>query len=535
MSSPISRLSRRDFTKGLGLTIFAAGVFDPAVLRAEEKLRGGTLSIAVQTEPAVLSDIQQNSATSGVGARVLEGLVHVDFDLSVRPYLATEWDIAEDGLTYTFKLRDNVRWHDGAPFTSADVAYSILTLKEVHPRRRITFANVEAIDTPDDRTVVVRLSQPAPYLLGALTARNTPIFPRHLYEGKDPTTNPLNAAPVGTGPFRFVEWVRGSHYLLERNTDYWDAPKPHLDAIVVRFIPDVAARTAALEAGEIHLGGQTPISFLDIPRFEANPDFVIETRGAELNGNLNQVFFNLENEHLKDLRVRQAIAHAIDLDDFIKVVWLGYAVPSPTAIVPGMRHFHDDSLKPYAFDRARAEALLDEAGFPRGADGNRFTLRILHNTINSRLLPAAEYFRSALGHIGIAAQINSFDFATYVQKIYTERAFDLDVQTLVNGYDPTDGIQRAYWSKNIRNGLPWSNQTHYRNDDIDRIFEEAAVEPNAERRRALYVELQQILYRDLPALNLVEVKELLVYHKSLRDPINDATGNLGNFADAHFE
>ncbi|MFB9948693.1 ABC transporter substrate-binding protein [Rhizobium puerariae] len=527
----MTRLSRRDFTKAFGLTILAGSVFDPAVLRAEEAQRGGTLRIAVQTEPVSLTDLQQNSATSGVGARVHEGLIHVDYELKPYPYLATEWTISEDGLTYAFKLRQGVKWHDGHPFTSADVAYSIRTLKEIHPRRRITFANITAIETPDDHTVILKLSQPAPYLLGALTSQGTPIIARHLYDGTDPTTNPHNVAPVGTGPYIFKEWVRGSHYLLERNPDYWDQPKPYLDAIVVRFIPDVSARTAALESGEVDLGGQTPISFFDIPRFKNNPKFKIDTRGAELTGNLNQVFFNLENPYLKDLRVRRAIAHAINLEQYIEVVWLGYAAPAPTAIVPGMVHFHDSSLKPYAFDPARSEALLDEAGFKRQADGTRFRLRILHNTINSRLLPAAEFFRSALAKIGIALDINSSDFATYVQRIYKERAFDLDVQTLVNGYDPTDGIQRAYWSKNIKEGLPWSNQTHYVNADVDRIFETAAVEPNQEKRRALYVELQQILYRDLPALNLAEVQQLLVHDAKVQNPINDATGNLGNFAE----
>lgn len=528
----MTRLSRRDFTKGLGLTILASSVFAPAVLRAEEAAKGGTLRIVVQTEPVSLTDLQQNSATSGVGARVHEGLIHIDYDLKPQPYLATEWDISADGLTYTFKLRDGVKWHDGTPFTAGDVAFSILTLKEIHPRRRITFANVTGIDTPDDLTVIIHLSKPAPYLLGALSSQGTPIIAKHLYEGTDVAGNPHNVAPIGTGPYVFKEWIRGSHYILERNPNYWDQPKPHLDRIIVRFITDVAARTAALESGEVDLGGQTPISFFDIERFAANPAFTIDTRGAELTGNLNQVFFNLENEHLKDLRVRQAIAHSIDLENYIATVWLGYAKPAPTAIVPGMKHFHDASLAPYAFDTAKAEAQLDEAGFPRQADGTRFRLRILHNTINSRLLPAAEYFRSSLAKVGIALDINSFDFATYVKKIYTERAFDLDVQTLVNGYDPTDGIQRAYWSKNIKEGLPWSNQTHYSNPAVDDIFDKAAIEPDEAKRRDLYVQLQQILYKDLPALNLVEVQALTIYSSKLKNPINDATGNLGNFTDA---
>ena len=147
-------------------------------------------------------------------------------------------------------------WHDGAPFTSADVAWSLMNVwKTLHGRGRATYANVERADTPDARTVVLHLSQPSPAIMNALAAAESQVLPRHRYEGTDVLTNPLNNAPVGTGPFRFKEWRRGSAVVVERNPDYWDAGKPYLDAIVMRFIPDGAGRSAALETGEALLGG----------------------------------------------------------------------------------------------------------------------------------------------------------------------------------------------------------------------------------------------------------------------------------------
>ncbi len=149
-------------------------------------------------------------------------------------------------------------WHDGKPFTSADVAFSVLEIwKKYHSRGRSTFANVVAADTPDPLTVVWRLSRPAPYIISALASIESQILPRHLYAGTDILTNPHNVAPVGTGPFRFVEWKRGQYVALARNPNYWDKGKPYLDRVIFRLLPDAASLSTALETGEAQfVGGQ---------------------------------------------------------------------------------------------------------------------------------------------------------------------------------------------------------------------------------------------------------------------------------------
>ena len=189
--------------------------------------KGGTLTFMQNSEPQTLVALTTVATPAlTVSAKVTEGLLEYDYDIKPRPQLATEWTISPDGKTYTFKLRPNVKFHDGKLFTSADVAYSVQLLKTVHPRGRNTFANVTEVKTPDPLTAIIELSKPAPYLIKALTAAEAPMMPRHIYEGTDPLANPNGNAPIGTGPYKFKEWVRGSHIIYEPNPDYWDTPEP---------------------------------------------------------------------------------------------------------------------------------------------------------------------------------------------------------------------------------------------------------------------------------------------------------------------
>jgi ABC-type transport system substrate-binding protein len=199
---------------------------------AQTAKKGGTLTFLQNAEPTTLVSLTTVGTPSlSCSAKTTEGLLEYDYDIKPRPALATEWSISPDGTRYSFKLRPNVKFHDGKPFTSADVAYSIQLLKTVHPRGRNTYANVLEVQTPDPLTAVIVLSKPAPYLIKALTAAESPMMPRHIYEGSDPLTNQNGNAPIGTGPYLFKEWVRGSHVIYERNPNYWDpepaAHRPH--------------------------------------------------------------------------------------------------------------------------------------------------------------------------------------------------------------------------------------------------------------------------------------------------------------------
>ena len=499
-----------------------------------EPARGGTLRFLVEQEPTTLVTIAHTAgASTRISPKVTEGLLTYGFDFKPQPALATEWSASPDGLTYSIKLRPGVKWHDGHDFTAADVAYSIDLLKKFHPRGRATFASVTQVDTPDPLTAIIRLSKPAPYLLTALDASESPIVAKHIYEGTDPLTNKNASAPIGTGPFLFKEWVKGSHIILDRNPDYWDKGKPYLDRVVVRFIADKGARSAAFETGELDIGGGPPVPQSDLARLQALPALGSETRGYEYNGNMTQLYFNYDNPVFKDKRVRQAIAHAIDVNLLLETVYFGYGKLAPTAISSNLAALSDTSIKPYTYDPALAGKLLDEAGFPKKADGTRLSLRLYANPYNYQA--SGDFVKQALTKLGIAVDFQFFDFSTYIQKTYTGREFDLTLESLSNTFDPTPGVQRALWSKNFKVGLRFSNASHYENPAVDKLLEDAAVEPDPVRRKEIWFAFQKLIYDDVAAIHLISPDGVTLFAKKVKNHTIGVTGVNASFADVYFE
>jgi peptide/nickel transport system substrate-binding protein len=496
-------------------------------------VQGGTLNLVVDPEPPTLVDLTNTAVpTLKVSPKVTEGLLTYDFALHPQPQLATSWSVSADGLQYTFHLRHGVKWHDGVDFSSADVAYSIDLLKRVHPRGKSTFANVTQIQTPDPFTAVLVLSKPSPFLIKAFSASESPIVPKHVYEGTDPFSNQNNNAPIGTGPFKFVKWVRGSYIEYDRNPDYWDKPKPYLDKIIVRLIPDAPARAIAFETGTADLGGDTPVPLADLTRLKQNPKLAIETRGYEFEAGVERVEFNLGNRYLKVLAVRQAIARAIDRNVIEKAVYYGYATPVSSPLIHS-NPYYDPTPSPYPFDIAKANALLDAAGLPRGSDGVRFSLIIDPLPISDIPQRTAAYLRSALAKIGIAVTIRNQDLPSYLRRIYSDRDFDIAVNGMSNLFDPTVGVQRLYWSKNIRKGVPFTNASGYSDPRVDQLLEQAAIEPNEATRAQLFREFQQIVERDLPDIDLVEQQQITLYNKRVHDHTTSPDGLDANFANVY--
>jgi peptide/nickel transport system substrate-binding protein len=514
---------------GLGTALLIS--LSSSYASAQTPVRGGTLNFVVTPEPTALVDLATTATNVlKVSAKVVEGLLEYDFSLQPKPSLATSWDISDDSRKYVFHLRHGVKWHDGQPFTSADVAYSLQTLRQVHPRAKTAFANVTAITTPDPYTVVITLSKPAPYLIKAFSSSETPIVPRHLYEGSDPLTNPANNAPIGTGPFRFVKWVRGSYIEYARNDDYWDKGKPFLDKIVVKIITDPAARTVAFEDGSIDLSGDTPVPLSDLARLKNSPKLALDSRGYEFQAGVTRIEFNLDNPVLKNLQVRQAIASAIDREVIRKVIFYGYATPLASPIIPSSPYY-DPAPTPYPYDVERANALLDAAGFPRKADGTRFALTVDPLPIGELPARTAAYVKSALARVGIAVTVRSQDLPAYLKRIYTDRDFDFSINGMSNLFDPVVGVARLYTTGNFRRGVPFTNGTHYSNPQIDRLFAQAAEETDEAKRKQLFSQIQQILERDLPDLNLVAPRYLTVYSRAVHNHTTGPDGVSASFAD----
>lgn len=544
--SPLNKWNagRRKFGRQLAVACVAslsmlalagpAHTADTAVSQdAGKPAHGGTLNWIVTPEPASILPLTTTAGTNAeLGPKIVEGLLTYDYDLNPQPLLATAWKVSDDGLHYTFSLREGVKWHDGKDFTSADVAFSVLTLKQVHPRGRAIFANVSEVRTPDAHTAIIVLSKPAPYLITALAGTESPIVPKHLYEGTDITANPHNSAPVGTGPFVFKEWVKGSHAVFERNPNYWDKPKPYLDKIIVRFIPDAVARAAALESGSADLAGQA-IPLSDVKRFSEMPHLRVDTTSWPYLSVHQQLFFNLDTPVLQNKEVRRALSHAIDVNALNKVVWFGYGKVSAAAIGKANTKYHNADIKHFAFDPKKAEEILDAQGLKRQADGTRLKLRLLYNPFQERR--AADFVRQSLARIGVDAVIENYDFATYVGKAYTERAFDITLEALANIFDPTVGVQRVYWSKNFKVGLPFSNAAHYVNPEVDRLLEAAAVEVDETKRRQQFLDFQKLVHEDIPSIEFGANPLITVLSNKVKDYAPTGEGLRGSFADLYIE
>lgn len=531
--------TRRRFVASC-LAAAGSGLWIPGVARADAQkaastaqgsLRGGTAIIAILQEPTQLaSALTSAGPTQQVSGKIFDGLLAYGIDATPQPQLATAWKVSDDGLRITFHLRPNVRWHDGQPFTSEDVAFSVLEVwKKYHSRGRSTFANVTSVETPDALTAVLVLTKPAPYILNALASTESQPVPKHLYKSGDPLSNPHNLAPIGTGPFRFVNWERGNHIVLERNPDYWDAPRPNLDRLIVRFLPDSSALANALETKAVHFG--TPV-YVDLARLAKDPDLISYHLNTPFNATVNSLEFNLDRPVLRDARVRQAFAHAVDREFLVKNVWFGNGEAADSPLPKSMTAFYVKNLPAYEFDLRKAEALLDNAGLKRGENGTRLSL-FLDPYPSQYLLQAAQLMRSNLSRIGVRLNIRSTDSGEFVQRVYSQRDFDVTIYGASASPDPVVGVQRFYWSKNFAPGVAFSNGSHYSNPEVDRLLLAAQTEIDPGRRRSLYEQFQVIVQTDAVTLPLVVSSIPLVGNRRLHEVINTADGLMGNFAGAY--
>lgn len=480
--------------------------------------RGGTLVTIIQPEPTVLTTTVNNQFSNGaVSVNIYDGLVAYDDNLGLKPALAESWEISPDKLTLTFHLRHGVKWHDGAPFTSADVRFSALEIwKKVHSRGRLTFAELEDVETPDAYTAIFRFRAPSLVVLSALNAWEGQVLPKHLYENTDILKNPHNVEPVGTGPFKFKSWTKGEAIELERNADYWDAGKPYLDRVIYRFIPDGGARAAAIEIGDVGYAAFDPVPFADIERVRKLPNLKVESRGYEWNAKYYFLEFNLRNPILADIRVRRAFAHAIDRQGLADTVWFGLVTPATGPIPSSAKAFYTADVPTYAFDPKEAERLLDEAGYKRGANGVRFSINQDFQPFNENFRKTAEYIRQNLKRVGVEVNVRSQDLGAFVRRVYGSYDFDINTGQFSVFIDPELGLLRQFWSKSIAPGIPWTNASGYADPGTDKVIEAIKSAADPEQRVALFHELQRRVQRDLPVLPLLELKQFTVYNTRVR-------------------
>ncbi|MCP8881935.1 ABC transporter substrate-binding protein [Devosia sp. XJ19-1] len=494
-------------TLALGLTTAIAPL--PAYAGPDD---GGSLVVAsIGVARHFNGAIQSGVATALPSTQLFASPLQYTEDWTPEPYLAKSWDVSEDGLTVTLNLVDNAKFHDGVPLTSEDVKFSIETIKANHPFQTM-LAPVSSVDTPDATTVVIHLEHPHPALLLAMSPALMPIIPKHVYGEGDIQTNPANMAPIGSGPFKFGEYVQGEYLRLDKNPDFFIEGLPYLDEIYIQSFADPNTLMLAFERGDVDMipGLSSP---RDTKRLSEMDGVTIDRETGEAIGAINWLAFNTKKPPLDNVLVRQAIAYAIDRDFITNTLLQGFASPDFGPIVPTSPLATDDVEK-FDVDLEKAASLLDEAGMVPGADGSRFTLSVDLTQGNEEMgRNIAEYLRSQLKQVGITIELRATpDFPTWAQRVSTYD-YDLTLDQVYNWGDPVIGVNRTYLTSNIRPGVIWSNTQQYSNPRVDELLLEAAKENDLEKRKALYAEFQQIVVSDVPIyfLNVVPVSTA---HKS---------------------
>ena len=499
------RWFRRAFAALVALAAAAAFAQSP------KTLVWGTTQAPRHLNPAVQSGI----ATMMPGAQLFASPLRFDDKWNPQPYLAESWSFQDDGLSLLLKLVPGATFHDGKPITSEDVAFSIMTIKAHHPFSTM-LAAVDRVDTPDPRVAIIRMKVPHPAILYALSPPLCPIIPKHVYgDGADPKTHPKNSAPVGSGPYKFVEFKPGEHIVLEKNANFFIKGRPHFDRVVFRIFKEARSLEVALERNEVHY---VPFwaDLASLENLAKKPGIAFTDKGGEAIGPLNWIAFNTKKKPYDDVRVRQAISYAIDRDFITKKLHGGRTKISTGPIAQGSP-FYTAAVEPYKVNLEKANALLDAAGLKKGAGGMRFAASVDYipgNNEQSKNI--AEYLKPQLKKIGIDLTVRaSPDFPTWAKRV-SSGDFDLTQDSVFNWGDPVIGVHRTYLSSNIRPGVIWSNTQGYSNPKVDELLAKAAIERDAEKRKALYVEFQKIVVADAPIAFVNLLPYYQVYDKTLK-------------------
>ena len=459
---------------------------------------GGTLVVA-SGDPAVLNPaITSSGQAHPVTGQIFNGLVRLDRYFRARPELARGWRVSSDGRTYTFDLVPNARWHDGRPFTSADVefTYEEILLK-LHPRTRTLADVIEGITAPSRNVVVFRLKQRYAPFLSWLDEDNGAILPKHIYEGTDPLRNPANLRPVGTGPFKLESYAPGDRVVLVRNPSYFKPGLPRIDRLVFRVMGSAQA-AQAFDAGEIDV-------FLfpsgpDAQRFLDRPGVTVTERGREGSARVVPLILNNKRSPFDDVRVRRAMAYALDIDFIARTAYAGVLRPAKSPLTRFIPWAYTSKVQQYPHNVARANAILDEVGLRRESGGVRFRTSLIFDAGFAR---QAELIKAQLADVGIVVDLRLMEMNTWVQRLYVQKDFDMGYTNFTHPADPDVGWKRIYVCSNIV-AAPFTNGAQYCNQEVDRLFDAAAAELDERKRGDIYKRLQRKLASEVPVIPIAD-------------------------------
>ena len=481
-----------------------------------------TFVMAISTDPPGLNSFLTTAASTILVQRAMyEGLIFIDKDFKPEPALATEWSSNEDATRYSFKLRQDAKWHDGAPFTAADVKFTFEKLVPLSPTASAFGRLMKSVTTPDDYTVEVEFSQPYAPFIEALSG--LPVLPKHVFENGDIPSNPANMAPIGTGPFKFVSYKSGDSVIVERDDNY-RGPKPEVDRIVFKVLPDVNSRLLALRTGEIDFIANTDSDKRFYTQFKDNPNFgLLPDLGSPQTLTL---FANTRTGPLADPKVRRAVYQAIDREAISEKAYYGYAVPAKGPIPSSIAWAQGADVnfaEQLPYDPEAANKMLDEAGFPKDANGRRFTLRIAMPSPYSSVVQAAGVVASNLSDVGITVEQQALDFTVWTERTFKAHDFDLSMSYFTSFEDPSMGVARMYVC-NPEN-VVYRNPTGFCTPEIDEAFRGAMQSSDRAVRAEHFVRAAKLIQETLGTMPLVEEDQFNIGRVDRWD--------MGRFQDLH--
>ena len=479
------------------------------LLSCSGKPSPNTLVMIIESSPANLDPrVGVDAQSERIDELLFDALLTRNERLEVQPGLAASWD-NPNPLTYTFHLHSGVKFHDGRPLTARDVKWTFDSLLsgKIRSTKTSTYHFVDHVEAPDDLTVVFRLKEPSATLLWNLSEGAIGIVP---YGSGDE----VSRIPVGSGPFRFVTAEPDKEVVIERNPDYW-GEQVRVERVRFAVVPDSTTRALELRKGsaDIVINALTPDTVFTLEH--ESKLAVLRAPGTVL----QYMGFNLRDPILKDVRVRRALAYAIDRAPILEYLWRGFAQPADS-ILPAQSWAYSNDVLHYEHDPGKARQILDDAGYAP-TNGVRFHLTMKTSTDeNTRLMVAV--LQQQLRDVGIALDIRTFEFATFYSDV-TKGAFQLYSLRWIGGNEDPDIFEHAFDSAKFP--PQGANRGYFADARVDTLIARGRIEPDPTRRKLVYTQIQQLLAEELPSLNLWYLDNVLVHTRRVTNLSLNPSGN----------
>jgi len=459
---------------------------------------GGRFVQATIGEPSnLIPPLSTDSSSHEIADLLYVAPLKFDKNINLVPQAAESFEILEEGRLLRFTLRKDIRWTDGKPLTARDVEFTYKLM--IDPNTPTAYAEdflaVKSFKLTGEYSFEVRYDKP---FARALVTWASAILPRHLLEGQDLLKTPLARRPIGAGPYVLKEWTSGNRLVLAANPDYFEG-RPFIDEVVVRIIPDQSTQFMELKSGNLDEIGLSPQQYL---YQTAGQNWAKDYRKFKyVSSAYTYLAFNLKSRLFSDVRVRQAINHAVDKDEIVRGVLSGLGIATGVPYKPGTWAY-DDKIPANEFDPAKARALLAQAGWTRpdpngplvDAHGNPFAFTILTNQGNSQRIKAAIIIQSRLKDLGIRVEIRTVEWAAFIKEFVDKGRFDAILLGWTITQDP-DLYDVWHSSKAQPGGL---NFVGYKNPELDALLERGRRTLEQHKRKPIYDRIQEILHRDQP-------------------------------------